>query len=706
MVDQVAKIAGVLGIDTTSFKTGLAEANRELRVLESGFRASAAGLQDWASDASGLEMRIKSLTSQIEIQKSKVEACRAEYARLAAENGEGSKQAQIAEIAFNKEAERLGKMTVELDKTDTALADLKTGNIAAGKSADEMGEKQASLGQMLKGSWTEINSAIGVVKQGYQILKGVVDETIGTFVTYAGQVRELSQLNNKTAEENSRLIQLTDDYKISVADLLLTQKELLTQGKLLSIETLADIADKYNAATNQVDKNKIASDSLGKSWKSYIELLQQGSTAIRDQSAAISGELILTDASLRKARELEKAQDDLHDSWYGLKLVIGEMAAPMLINAANTATLRMEAKKLGVNIMENFFQYKSYADLLEDVTAAQKAAAEAEEKAANADRERSTSLYEVNTETQSAISYTDIFTGSILESTTALQQEQAEFGFIIGFAQQYETNIKNVQTAEENLQTAEDNLHALQAAKWPETSQKVVDAQEKVDGLKAKLGEAQQASLDATNEMIAGFLQAQLTMDGTFTEEDIAKVLNYRLEMGLLSDEAYKAALDALKIAENLASIPTDIHVDVKTDYWEEYHAGPGPNRPKAEPRASGGSIFPNSYLWNESLATRPEVYVGGGGYVLTKQDALAALGAIPLGFEMPNLQDQMAAVIRALAGSFEVAMNSRTGALAAAGAGMVNSNNSSRVYNIVNAGIDAEELERIQRRQEMLYGN
>ena len=141
-----------LGLDTTDFKTGLADANRELRVLESGFRASVSTLEDWGNTVTGLETRQKNLTKQIEIQKDKVEALRKNHERLAVENGETSISARNAEVALNKETERLGKMQIELDGTVTGLQNLHDGNDAAGRSMEELAGKQDSLGQQFKRS--------------------------------------------------------------------------------------------------------------------------------------------------------------------------------------------------------------------------------------------------------------------------------------------------------------------------------------------------------------------------------------------------------------------------------------------------------------------------------------------------------------------------------------------------------------------------
>ena len=73
------------GVDSSDFKAGLTAMSRELKLLESEFKASVAGLDDWAKTSSGLEGQIASLTKKIEVQKDRVTVMRAEYEKLAAE---------------------------------------------------------------------------------------------------------------------------------------------------------------------------------------------------------------------------------------------------------------------------------------------------------------------------------------------------------------------------------------------------------------------------------------------------------------------------------------------------------------------------------------------------------------------------------------------------------------------------------------------
>src|SRR5512139_2480804 len=131
-------ISGKVSLDTTDFKTGLSEMNRDIRVIESAFKASVAGLEDWGKSASGLESRIKSLNDEIEIQTKKVSALQGEYDRVAKEQGSGSRAAEELAIKLNREIEALGKMQRELVQSENGLRDLEESSKDAGRGMTEL----------------------------------------------------------------------------------------------------------------------------------------------------------------------------------------------------------------------------------------------------------------------------------------------------------------------------------------------------------------------------------------------------------------------------------------------------------------------------------------------------------------------------------------------------------------------------------------
>jgi chromosome segregation ATPase len=187
MAGEVERLSGKLGLDTTDFKTAIAAANRELRVLESGFKASAATLTDWTKDATGLENRVKSLNSQMDVQKLKVAALAAEHKRLVAEHGKGSRAAQDIEIKLNKETETLHKMERELDQTEVSLREMGDESKDTAKDVDKLEKEQeqaTSAGQKFRKMMdATAATAKGLGRVLKTLLKGFI--TIGAAVAAA-----------------------------------------------------------------------------------------------------------------------------------------------------------------------------------------------------------------------------------------------------------------------------------------------------------------------------------------------------------------------------------------------------------------------------------------------------------------------------------------------------------------------------------------
>ena len=81
-----------------------------------------------------------------------------------------------------------------------------------------------------------------------------LDATVGEFVRYAATVRQGMDITGQSAEMMSRLIQVTDDYKISTNELEMAQRNLATKGYPMTVDTLAQLSDKYltlNTATER-----------------------------------------------------------------------------------------------------------------------------------------------------------------------------------------------------------------------------------------------------------------------------------------------------------------------------------------------------------------------------------------------------------------------------------------------------------------------
>ncbi len=150
MANNENDISGKVGLDITEFKTGVTQLNREIRVIESGFKAAAAGTDDWTKNADTLKSRIDSLTKIIELQQKKADATREAYEAVAHEQGESSKAAQDLSIKLNRETEALNKNEKQLREVTTALDRMGDESKTAEQKAEDLSKAMGDLGTRAK----------------------------------------------------------------------------------------------------------------------------------------------------------------------------------------------------------------------------------------------------------------------------------------------------------------------------------------------------------------------------------------------------------------------------------------------------------------------------------------------------------------------------------------------------------------------------
>jgi hypothetical protein len=384
MADEVERLSGKLGLDTTDFKTAVRGADREIRVLQSSFKASAASLVDWTKDATGLESRVKTLTSQIDIQKLKVAALAAEHKRLAEENGENSIAAQEAEIKLNKETETLNKMQVELSGTEQELQNMKEGTDEAGDSTEELGEhteETSAKMKILQGVAAGLGVALGatvaaIAALGAAALAAVVgvsklvssaSEAAAELVDLSAQtgistteLQELSFIGDQVGTSldtitgaQARLIRSmvtareqkdkfdealasgkNEDEIASVGDMQIAFNQLGVSvvdagGNLRSQQAVfAEVIDALGRIQNPVERDALAMEIFGKSAQELNPLIKAGSAEMRRlaQEAHDVGAVM----SEEDVAALEAFDDTMTALQAGLKGTLGTLAADFL----------------------------------------------------------------------------------------------------------------------------------------------------------------------------------------------------------------------------------------------------------------------------------------------------------------------------------------------------------------------------------------
>ena len=204
--------------------------------------------------------------------------------------------------------------------------------------SDQQTLKQTSL------RFTELASVVGLAKQAFQAAKKVVEETVGEFTTYAKTVEDMARVTGSSAEEVSRLIQVSDDLQISTASLEQAMAGAVRKGIDPSVDSIASLADEYLALAPGLERSQFLVEKFGRSGLEMAKLMEQGGDKIRDMGAAVDDSLIITDEAIAANQEYYAAMDDLNDIIQGVKLEIAQGLIPVL---SEVAKLMEEIKKKG-----------------------------------------------------------------------------------------------------------------------------------------------------------------------------------------------------------------------------------------------------------------------------------------------------------------------------------------------------------------------
>lgn len=375
-MSDIPPVSGKVGLDVTDFKTALSEMNRDIRVIESAFKASVSGLDDWSKSASGLEQRISALNGQIDIQKEKVGALQQEYERVASEQGDSSRAAEEMAIKLNKEVEALGKMQRELNLSEEALGELASSSDNAEQEMDDLEQETVSSAdamEKLKGVASGLKAGLEVGIAAIAGLAAAVagaGAAIGKLVLDASKAAgELTDTSVKTGITTERLQELAyvGEQVGTSADTMVSSLAKLTRsmgdaknlvdgdtaaafsklgvkvtdasGQLRDSEKIfAETINALGNVANEAERDALAMEIFGRSAMELNPLIKAGS----DEIARLSEEARNVGAVMSEdtVAGLEAFDDTLASLQSGLKGTLGTLAAafvPAFQGIANTA---------------------------------------------------------------------------------------------------------------------------------------------------------------------------------------------------------------------------------------------------------------------------------------------------------------------------------------------------------------------------------
>ena len=209
---------------------------------------------------------------------------------------------------------------------DKAIADLKK----AGGAVDDLGDSAKTSGKStfdFSGAMIGLNQALEVGEKIIRAVGAVHDETVGKFIEYAEQVRDMKRATGESAEESSRLIQAADDVGISYDKLKTSLQMAARQGIDTSVDSLKALSEEYLTLAPGTERMQFLLERFGRSGADMGRLMEMGAGGIEKLNAGIESGLILSDEILKQANANKVLSDTYQDLIAARKIAAGAQLA-------------------------------------------------------------------------------------------------------------------------------------------------------------------------------------------------------------------------------------------------------------------------------------------------------------------------------------------------------------------------------------------
>ena len=125
-------------VDISELKAGIQEANRQIRLANSEFKAATSGMDDWSKSADGVSAKLKQLNDVLAAEKQKLTSLEEQYALVVKEQGESSKGAEELRIKINSQKAAIGDTEKKIKEYSEKLADMKSSSDKAETASEKL----------------------------------------------------------------------------------------------------------------------------------------------------------------------------------------------------------------------------------------------------------------------------------------------------------------------------------------------------------------------------------------------------------------------------------------------------------------------------------------------------------------------------------------------------------------------------------------
>ena len=320
--EELGSMAVRIGLDSTGFATGITGINRELKVLDSSFKANTAALGENGKGIEALRLKAEKLSSQEELQKKKVDALKEAYDKSVLAKGADAKATQELEIKLNLANAALSRTQTALQGTNREIAIQSSGWTTLGNSLTDTSDKMKTTGEKMGEIGSDLTTKLTIPILGIGVASGKMA------VDFEDSMAKVSTISDETqvpiAELGDAVLQLSSNTGISANEIANNIYDAISAGQ--------STGKAVNFVTNSTKLAKAGFAEAGDS----LDLLTT----------------ILNSYGLESS-EVNKVSDVLIQTQNRGKVTVGELSTTMgkIIPTANAMGVNLEQVAAGFALM-------------------------------------------------------------------------------------------------------------------------------------------------------------------------------------------------------------------------------------------------------------------------------------------------------------------------------------------------------------------
>lgn len=188
--------------DISQLKSAMQQAQRQVKLANSEFKAASAGMDDWSDSADGLKAKLKQLDTTLKSQKTQLSLLEDEYEKTVTVYGENSAAADRVKISINNMKASIAKTESQINTYSQELSDCENGTGRFAEETDNLDDSIQNAGDgftVFKGILSDLIS--NVIQTGISKMKELASEVIEVGSSFEKSMSNVQALSGATEEE-------------------------------------------------------------------------------------------------------------------------------------------------------------------------------------------------------------------------------------------------------------------------------------------------------------------------------------------------------------------------------------------------------------------------------------------------------------------------------------------------------------------------